>query len=961
MNVMKLLLHEKVEVRQIEAGLRGSWYQGLVVGISDFCREVEYDELLCESGDSKLIESIPVTGAIKGIYQHPYAKSHHRGRIRPLSSLPKQCSIIPRLRFGVCVDALFEEAWWEGIIFDCDDGSNERSVFFPDEGDEHRFKVTDLRVSYDWDEFSGNWRERGVWMLVKLAQERDIGIPPIHIKYIWSHLRVNYGFLKMISEWTCGSYCIWKKYFTEVVCDIVAKTSRRSLGYPNNCRVFAVIDGHNKAKMSQCSDINGSSVTRSIQKRKGKGSAQAVRQKQQYYCAASKRGHLTVDLKKNQLATDVVDGKSAEIPSAFSVQLSGRDNHGAFLTEKQQFDRMKSGLPEHKHLTVCKGVQKWFLEDCQRSGMELSSDVSLQQANRTTQNVSSMVANACRVENNQKASQNGPSIRRRLLKDSKMNRKKFKPVVSYKHSLKRYGSNGSKMERGIVLGMISIVQHNRSVKRRKNLRMPSQPKRILAKRFPKGSQGQSGIKVTHGFSNHKLHLKIKKRVPKKIQKASAKTSSKKAEVLEPVQKDLLSSSCCGPQYIGASGDEFRLQDVVASLQRLRLKRAKRCDSVCFICQYGGDLLPCDHCMSSYHFTCVNLEDVPSGKWFCPSCRCGICGSRSSADDQQFTKICYQCSRQYHVDCLNKARFSFSKGHLSDKFCSNRCFEICAHLHELLNTSNPTSVDGLTWTITRSRRNDCNIHYERVHPQIQLSQVFSVFHECFQPIIEPHTGRDLVADIVYNSGSKFGRLDFHGFYVMVLLSGEEPLCVATLRIHGQKVVEMPLVATPFKYRRRGMCRLLVHELEKMLINMGIERLVLPAISQLRETWLTSFGFTEMSDALRQELSGYPFVLFQGTALFEKVLCKTNLVSYSSHASQNPQRTVAGVSQDCSVSHDINSGRKFGLKYSRKKKSDALGEDKMRMKRQNAETRPIRYVYKRRRVQAGRDSSFGHGEC
>ncbi|GAB4855698.1 hypothetical protein Ancab_024340 [Ancistrocladus abbreviatus] len=190
------------------------------------------------------------------------------------------------------------------------------------------------------------------------------------------------------------------------------------------------------------------------------------------------------------------------------------------------------------------------------------------------------------------------------------------------------------------------------------------------------------------------------------------------------------------------------------------------------------------------------------RWFCPSCTCGLCGLRNSNSDRLFTEFCYQCSRQYHVDCLNKAGIPFSDDHLSDKFCSRRCFEICARLHDLLQTSNPTSMEGLTWTITRSRRNDCNIHDERVHPIIQSSQVLNVFHECFQPIIEPHTKRDLVADVVYNSGSKFRRLDFHGFYVMVLLNGEELACVATVRIHGHKVAEMPLVATPFKYRRQA---------------------------------------------------------------------------------------------------------------------------------------------------------------
>ncbi|RVW78839.1 Increased DNA methylation 1 [Vitis vinifera] len=123
-----------------------------------------------------------------------------------------------------------------------------------------------------------------------------------------------------------------------------------------------------------------------------------------------------------------------------------------------------------------------------------------------------------------------------------------------------------------------------------------------------------------------------------------------------------------------------------------------------------------------------------------------------------------------------------------------------------------------------------------------------------------------------SRSKFKRLDFRGFYIMALQKDDEFVCAATVRIHGHKVAEMPLVATAFKYRRQGMCQVLVHELEKMLSQLHVERLVLPAISERSELWQSLFGFSEMSSAERLELLRFPFLGFQGTTMFQKILSK-----------------------------------------------------------------------------------------
>ncbi|OMO56096.1 hypothetical protein COLO4_35796 [Corchorus olitorius] len=231
-------------VRQFEEGLRGSWHPGVVVGVSNLSRSIKYDELLSETGKSKLIESIPVTEAIEGLHSRRHIPSTYRGHIRPLPP-PSQTHLNQKLGFGVCVDALYEDAWWEGVILDNDDNASERSVYFPDEADECKISVSQLRVSLEWDEYMGIWRDRGVWVLVQLAKELEGDIPlACSVKKVWSSVRLNYGFIKMISEWTCGVRTTWRKYFMEVVQEIAFGSSRRNLA---NRKILAWIVGK-KAK-----------------------------------------------------------------------------------------------------------------------------------------------------------------------------------------------------------------------------------------------------------------------------------------------------------------------------------------------------------------------------------------------------------------------------------------------------------------------------------------------------------------------------------------------------------------------------------------------------------------------------------------------------------------------------------------------------------------------------------------
>lgn len=310
---------------------------------------------------------------------------------------------------------------------------------------------------------------------------------------------------------------------------------------------------------------------------------------------------------------------------------------------------------------------------------------------------------------------------------------------------------------------------------------------------------------------------------------------------------------------------------------------EKSDSICAICRYGGELILCDQCPSAFHTKCLGLQCVPEGDWFCPSCCCVICGdSKFTSDTKEFgdenVLTCDQCEHKYHVGCLRqRAVLTLEDSHKENWFCGERCEHIFLGLQKLLGKSFPVGEEDITCTLLKYMKSTDGEHNGPDKEVLtgnfsKLNAALSVMHECFEPSTERETRNDVVEDVIFSRGSEMKRLNFQGFYTVLLEKNDEVVAAASMRVYGEKVAEIPLIGTRVPYRRLGMCRTLINELEKKLAELGVERLVLPAIPSVMHTWTESFGFMEITAPERLNFLDYTFLDFEGTIMCQKLLKK-----------------------------------------------------------------------------------------
>ncbi|KAJ6904533.1 hypothetical protein NC652_022525 [Populus alba x Populus x berolinensis] len=362
-----------------------------------------------------------------------------------------------------------------------------------------------------------------------------------------------------------------------------------------------------------------------------------------------------------------------------------------------------------------------------------------------------------------------------------------------------------------------------------------------------------------------------------------------------------------------------LHELAISLSKCRRHSTKENDDLCQICRDGGKLLCCDACPRAFHQECLSLPSIPKGKWYCKYClntfekekfvernANAIAAGRVAGTDpiEQITRrmhsghdfertfgprtviICDQCEKEFHVGCLKEHQLQDLKAicvlitqnqelPTGKWFCCTGCERIHSALQKLKKHEESASESGgggdIRWRLLSKKTDPSDV------TESLLSEAVAIFHERFAPITVDKTKRkrddhDFIPSMV--KGGDMKGQDLGGMYCAVLLVNHEVVSAAVMRIFGQELAELPIVATSSKLQGQGYFQTLFTCIEKLL---GI--LVLPAAEEVESIWTNKFGFSSITQdevRLMEYRKSYQIMEFQGSLMLQKPVPKCRVV-------------------------------------------------------------------------------------
>ncbi|KAI9111122.1 hypothetical protein K1719_017997 [Acacia pycnantha] len=315
-----------------------------------------------------------------------------------------------------------------------------------------------------------------------------------------------------------------------------------------------------------------------------------------------------------------------------------------------------------------------------------------------------------------------------------------------------------------------------------------------------------------------------------------------------------------------------LKHLEAQSSKLTRNSKDNHDYACPVCGDGGDLICCDKCLATYHLDCSNLERLPEGDWFCPYCVCKHCGL---GDKSKQLIACFQCNKKFEWGCFKE----FEKDALKDALdpdCSNLyCRHSCRKAYEILEgfVGVRNEITGsYTWRVIRQMDRTSTVsEHQYFENNAKVAITWKLMNEAFVPIVDRYSGHNVVQSVIYSLGSELPRIDYSRFYTFILEKDDEVVSAASVRVHGQRLAEMPFMATHKNYQRKGYCGYLLAIVESVLRRrLSVQSLIIPAIPERASMWRDKFGFSDLTTELKRELASFNILIFLESLLLVKDL-------------------------------------------------------------------------------------------
>ncbi|CAK7328245.1 unnamed protein product [Dovyalis caffra] len=902
----ELYPNEKVEVRSEEDGFQGSWHPGTVIACSrqgmDLKYEVKYDHKLNNDESDYLVDQVCVSLPVDGTDFANEDWCNYGGLIRPAAP-PFQFGKYG-LPCGMCVDVHYRKAWREGVIFDYDDGSEERKVFFPDLGDEIMASINKVRVTQDWNEVDGTWGQRGTWfflvLIEKYKQKQYIPVSTTAGIPVLSSIISDEGFSSSNSNrliWSSsGSTCIQsgglpagsdivpgpefcpdatikyakmgnKRLGSTLINDVRKHLlyQRRKIEFMRDKGIprlrYASPDGKLYSSLCQvCLDF--SETDRGILSTPSEGKQSSL------HTSCGDSSSLIEQTPENwdpYCCSKPVSTSNSEVvvyepeycPEAIVEWCNRWCKHGSGKRSWGKLKKADMALRARKHLAALGWVfgHKKFNGKCQlyhRSpmgrtywslrqaikdnldeGTDISRDVEMENVSDIVEGQFScekLSSAICRTDFQKLKNSSKESS---CISQCRKHHELHKISVQTTRKARRKRKDSLHVETHSDVQNGSCPKSRRGITSKALIKLQNDKKHTMPVRVRRSSKRVQHV-VAPDPSNHKPRTVLSWLIDNnivlpwtKVHYGSRKDSNRVME--GRITRDGIKCSCCGKVHT-LSGFELH-----AGSKSGRSATSKYCKPAASIfLDDGRSLLECQIQM-------MRDEKMSNRKAKTPY---SLKGSWDQAENDN----------------------------------------IFLGLQKLLGKPIPVGVDNLTWTLFKSMQSDnhkfdASDNETLVETYSKLNIALDVMHECFEPVEEPCTRRDLMQDVIFSIGfvtglsrSELNRLNFQGFYTILLEKNDELITVATVRIYGDNVAEIPLVGTRFQYRQLGMCRILMDMLEKKLMELGVQRLILPAVAVVLNTWTSSFGFSKMTDSERLQFVDHTFLNFQDTVMCQKLLKK-----------------------------------------------------------------------------------------